>query len=413
VGKDDKVMKKPRWITSFFAGVTRNVLVLGLVSMFTDVSSQMIFPLLPLYLVSVLGAGATVVGVVEGAAEAIASLLKVVSGFWSDRINKRKPFILLGYSLSAVTKPLFALADAWGLVLLFRGAERIGKGLRDAPRDAVVAESIEPGVRGKNYGLHRAFDGLGSVCGAVLAFLLLPTLGFKNIFLYSTIPAIIAVLFILFVREKKTAERDQENKQQVSMKVSLKAMPANLRLLIAATAIFALGNFGYAFLLLRAKSVTLTDQIPILLYALFYAVYVLWAMPAGMLSDRIGRKALLAGSYILFAVTAAGLIFSSTLASLIPLFILYGIAFATFDGVQRAYVVDFAPPELKGSALGIFHTAIGVVALPGGWIAGMLWDKIGPQATFIYGIVLALIAFGILLSVKKPVNVSHTPNGNM
>ena len=393
--------KMERYRINFFTGITRNVLLLGIVCMFTDVSSQMIFPLVPLYLISMLGAGATAVGVVEGAAEAIASLLKVVSGFWSDKISRRKPFVLMGYSMSAITKPLFALANSWGLVLLIRAVERIGKGVRDAPRDAILAESVDPSVIGKTYGLNRAFDGLGSVCGGVLAFLLLPLLGFKNVFLYSAIPAVLAIFFILFVREKRAAPKEQSDKHDLSMRVSFRALPNNLRLLIVATSIFALGNFGYAFLLLRAKSVGLTDQTAILLYVMFYAVYVLWAIPAGMLSDKIGRKPLLAGSYLLFAFTALGLVFSSSFVALVPFFILYGIAFATFDGIQRAYVIDYSPVDLKGTALGTFHTAIGVVALPGGLIAGLLWDKISPQATFTYGIALSLAALVILLSVKK------------
>jgi len=181
---------------NFLKGVTRNVVILGLVSLFTDISSQMVFPLIPLFLISVLGAGAYAVGIVEGAAETTASILKVVSGFWSDKIKRRKPFVLFGYSLSTITKPLFALAGVWSFVLFVRVIERIGKGIRDAPRDAIVAESVSRDVRGKAYGFQRSMDGFGSIIGAVLAFFLLPILGYRNIFLFAFIPGVIAVLII-------------------------------------------------------------------------------------------------------------------------------------------------------------------------------------------------------------------------
>jgi MFS family permease len=386
--------------SSIFKGITRNIFLLGLVSLFTDLSSQMIFPLIPLYLVSVLGTGALVVGICEGAAETTASLIKVFSGYWSDRLKRRKPFLFIGYSLSAATKPLFALARTWPLVLTIRMIERVGKGIRSAPRDAIVAESVDRSVRGKAYGFHRAMDGLGSVLGALLAFILLSTTNsdYARIFLLAGIPGIAAVLFILFIKEPERTEGKQV--RTTSMRVSFRALPANLRLLIVAASVFYLGHFGYAFLLLRAKDIGLTDQTAILLYVLFYVVYVIAAIPAGMLSDRVGRKPVLMASYLIFAVVSLGLIFTTSLHSVLPFFAIYGMSFAMFDGVQRAYVVDFAPEHLRATALGTFHAAVGLVALPGGYVAGMLWDTIGPEATFVYGLALAVISSLLLLSVK-------------
>jgi len=386
--------------SSILKGITRNIFLLGLVSLFTDLSSQMIFPLIPLYLVSVLGTGALVVGICEGAAETTASLIKVFSGYWSDRLKRRKPFVFIGYSLSAVTKPLFALAGAWPLVLTIRMTERVGKGIRSAPRDAIVAESVDRSVRGKAYGFHRAMDGLGSVLGAFLAFILLSTTDsdYARIFLLAGIPGIAAVLFILFIKEPEGTEGQQV--RTTSMRVSFRALPANLRLLIVAASVFYLGHFGYAFLLLRAKDIGLADQTAILLYVLFYVVYVIAAIPAGMLSDRVGRKPVLMASYLIFAIVSLGLIFTTSLHSVLPFFAIYGMSFAMFDSVQRAYVVDFAPEHLRATALGTFHAAVGLVALPGGYVAGMLWDKIGPEATFVYGLALAVISSLLLLSVK-------------
>lgn len=381
-----------------FEGITRNIFILGLVSLFTDLSSQMVFPLIPLFLTTVIGTGAYAVGIVEGAAETTASLLKVVSGYWSDKIKRRKPFVFFGYSLSSVTKPLFAFAQVWSFVLFVRVIERIGKGLRTAPRDALVAESCDERVRGKAYGFHRAMDGIGSVFGAVLAFLLLPVLGYRNIFLFAFIPGIIAVVVIFFIKEKNAPVIQKEKKTPV--KVSFRELPVSLRLFIVVASLFALGHFGYAFLLLRALNIGLGDSMSILLYVLFYIVYTICIVPAGVLSDKIGRKPVLRGGYILFAVVSLGLVFKSDITSILLFFVVYGIFYAMIDGVQRAFVVDLAPPHLKATALGTFHTAIGLVALPGGYIAGVLWDAVAPEATFVYGCVLAVISVALFVFVK-------------
>jgi MFS family permease len=379
-------------------GIGRNIFILGLVSLFTDLSSQMVFPLIPLFMTTVLGSGAYAVGIVEGAAETTASLLKVVSGYWSDKIRKRKPFVLFGYSLSSITKPLFALANVWTFVLFVRVVERIGKGLRTAPRDALVAESCDECVRGRAYGFHRAADGIGSTLGAVLAFLLLPMWGYRNVFLFALVPGIVSVFIILFVKEKN--EPVKQVTEAVSVKLSLKGLPANLKFFIVVSSLFALGHFGYAFLLLRAKNIGLADNTAILLYVVFYIVYSVCAIPLGILSDKIGRRPVLIGGYVLFGITALGLLVTSSPSTLLLFFIIYGICYAMIDGTQRAFVVDLAPQHLKGTALGVFHTAIGLVALPGGYIAGMLWDKVSPEATFGYGLALAMISVILLMFVK-------------
>ncbi len=378
-----------RW----FLGLSRNVILLGLVSFFTDLSSQMIFPLLPLYLVSVLGAGGAVVGLVEGAAEGIASVLKGLSGRWSDRLARRKPFMLLGYGLSSFVKPLFALAWSWPLVLLIRLVERLGKGLRDASRDAVLAESVEESLKGRAFGFQRALDGLGSVLGALLAFWLLPLLGYRKLFLLAFVPAVAVILFLLPVKEPDSIQRESPGKKfDREPKRRFSSWPASLRWFLGVAAIFSLGHFGYAFLLLKAKETGLSDEFSILYYALFYAVYTLASMPAGVLSDKLGRKPVLLTGYALFAWVSLGLFFAKFPALVLAAFVVYGLFFALIDGVQRAYVSDLAPEHLQGTALGYFHMITGLTALPGIYLAGLLWDSLGSGSTFLYGFALSTLA---------------------
>ncbi|MDX9971079.1 MAG: MFS transporter [Candidatus Gracilibacteria bacterium] len=377
-------------------GINKNIILLGFVSLFTDLSSQMVFPLIPLYLTGVLGASAVYVGIIEGAAESTAAILKVVSGYWSDKIKKRKPFVLFGYTLSAISKPLFAFVNSWPFVLGVRITDRVGKGLRDAPRDALVAESTDPKNFGKSFGYQRSMDGLGSLLGAIFAFLLLPLIGFKNIFLISAIPGILAIFTIFLIKEKKHGGIKKE-----PLKVNFSVLSLNLKLLILSSGVFALGHFGYAFLLLKAKEMGLSDSFAILLYCLYFGVFTLLSMPIGSLSDKIGRKPMLVLGYIIFALVCLGMIFASSLISFVGLFILYGVFFSLIDGTQRAYVVDLCPKELKATALGTLQMAIGLTALPGGALAGILWAKAGSSFTFLFGIILSILALSVLVFIKK------------
>jgi MFS family permease len=391
--------------SNIFKGITRNVFVLGLVSLLTDASSQMVFPLIPLYLTSVLGVSAVLVGVVEGAAETTASLIKVFSGYWSDKLKKRKPFVLIGYSLSAITKPLFAFAVSWDFILFARVLERIGKGIRSAPRDAIVSESVDPSNSGKAYGFHRSMDGIGSMVGALLTFLLLPILGYEKLFLYAFIPGALAVFIILFVKEEKA----ESTPQSITIKRSYNELPIKVKRYIMIAGLFSLGHFGYAFILLSSHSVGISDSQSIMFYALFYLIYSLFSPVSGFLSDKYGKKRILIGGYLMFAIVATGLIIIpqgflgsfTSIEYMVLIFSLYGVCYALIDGTQRAYIADMSPKHLKATALGAFHTAIGLVSLPGGFIAGWLWENYSHNATYSYGLSLSVLAVVFLLWRRK------------
>jgi MFS family permease len=325
--------------------------------------------------------------------------LKVFSWYLSDKFKKRKIFVLIGYSFSTITKPLFAIAKTWPMVLIFRVIERIGKGLRDAPRDALVADSTQPEYMGKAYGIQRAMDGTGSVLWAVLALVLFPLLGYQKLFLFAFIPGVIAVFAILFVKEAKQMKKENhrghlhiQHKVEIpSLHTAIHLLPNNLKRFIFVSALFGLVNFGYAFLLLKAKNVGASDARAILYYVLFYWVYTIASTPVGILSDRIGRKKMLRIAYSLFLVVTLWLALVTQLWRVIFFFILFGLVFAIVDGTERALVVDLAEKNQKGTALGVFHTAIGIVSLPGWYVLWMLWDKISPQATFLFAFAIGII----------------------
>lgn len=383
-----------------FRGIGINILLLGIVSFLTDLSSEMMMPILPMFIIA-LGGTAFVVGLIGGLGDSIASILKVFSGYWSDRYGRRKPFVFSGYAVSSLAKLFLALSTIWQHVLITRSVERVGKGLRTAPRDAIIADSATTEVRGAAFGIHRAMDTAGAIGGSLLAFLLFwfLELEFKTIILTCAIIAFFALIPFYRVREAK------REPQETSLGISFKALPARLKGFVLVATIFALGNFTYMFFILRAQdfftgvvSEKAAFAIPILLYVLYNTVYALLSIPSGMLSDRIGRRQVLLFGYSLFGLTCLGFAFLDSLAAFIVLFTLYGLVYALVEGTERAFVSDLASGELRGTALGTFHTCIGLAALPASLIAGALWQHIDPWATFVYGCVLGLTA-AVLLKV--------------
>jgi MFS family permease len=372
-------------------GLTANVVVLGFVSLFTDVSSEMILPILPFFLTQVLFANAFIVGFVEGLAESVGTFMKIFSGRFSDAAGKRKRFVAAGYGLSTAMKVLFPFARSWPEFLGMRLLERTGKGVRDAPRDALLTESTPPETRGKAFGFHRSMDTAGAIAGPIITLVLLATLmaswsredAYRRILLLAAIPALVSVLVILFVREPpRTPTRSQP------LRVAFRGIPKPLLVFLGIASLFSFADFSYVFLLLRAGILYGTTQ-AILLYVLYNVVYAAHAFPAGILSDRVGRKPVVLTGYVAFIVMSTLLVASGDLLVLVASFILYGLSYGMAEGTQRALVADFAPAEIKATVLGAYHTSIGIVRLASGLVAGLLWVTFMPQATFAFGAIAA------------------------
>jgi MFS family permease len=370
--------------------------VLGVTSFLTDVSSEIIFPLFAPFTTEVLGASAAALGLIEGLAESAASLFRVASGWWSDKLGRRKPFVVSGYGLSTAVKPALAAATSWPHALAVRFADRAGKGVRTAPRDVIISVSSKRSVRGKAFGLHRTLDTLGAVLGPVLAFLLLPIFGYRGVFLIAALPAVVAVIvLIIFVREIRGTKRIR-----ISFISGVRSIEPEFRLYLAIATIFALGNFSWAFLVLRANALGIaTGLTPLkaagvvaLLYAFSNLIYAIASTPSGILSDRIGRRPVLSLGYGVFGITCVGFAIASTTWHAILLFATYGLFRGITDGVQKAYISDLVVPKLRGTAMGTFDSVVGIAAFPASFIAGIIWSAVSPQAAFAYGAVLSFTA---------------------
>ena len=399
-------------------GFSRNVFFLGVVSFLTDVSSEMIFTLLPLFLLNVLRVGTPVIGLIEGIAEGTASLLKVLSGWLSDRLGRRKGLAVFGYSLSTLVKPFLYFATTWGAAAGVRFVDRVGKGIRTSPRDALVADSAPPEEMGKSFGFHRGMDTLGAVLGLSVAALVVYVVqqggleltrdAFQTIVLVGIVPAVLAVLVLLFfVRERGKGAGSESpaasfGEPPAEAVNARKGFDLRFKLFLVVVVVFTLGNSSDAFLILRAQDLGFSVPQVLLLFVAFNLVYALAALPAGLVSDRLGRKGVIVVGWSIYALAYLGLAVASAAWQVWLLFALYGLYYGVAEGVSRAFVADLVPAERRGTAYGLYHTAVGLSLLPASLIAGWLWHLIGPEAPFFFGAVMAgVAALGFLLLVRE------------
>lgn len=381
----------------------RNVILLGLVSLLTDVSSEMVYPILGLYL-AYLSTPYTIIGVIEGLAESIANLLKVFSGQISDKLKRRKPFVFFGYSTSAVGKVLLYLSFNWIFVLLARIIDRFGKGVRTAPRDALIAESTDDIKKGKIFGLHRAMDTFGAMLGVVIVYILFlyskESIPFKKVFLWSVLPASLAVIILFFVKEGQTKEQKSLTTKKVEFKFyQFKYVPTKAKIYILISLLFALGNSSNQFLILRTKSLGFSYLETILLYLLYNLSYTLFSYPAGVVADKIGKKIVIAAGFFIYsAVYLLFALLTSTSKNLVwLLFVIYGIYIGFVEGQEKAFLAEISPQEFKATILGLHYTLVGIMLFPASLVGGVLWDLFGAYATFLFSSVLSFVSALMIL----------------
>ncbi|MDX9774725.1 MAG: MFS transporter [Petrimonas sp.] len=369
-------------------GIHKNVFFIGITSFLTDTTTKMIYAVMPMFLLS-LGASKTELSLIEGIAESTASVIKALSGWWSDKIGKNKPFMIIGYAFTTLLSPLFALAATPLQVLFIRFTERLGKGIRTAPRDSLIACSSGENNRGRGFGFHKAMDNSGAILGPLLAFGMLAMFpgDYRRIFVIAAIPGILGLIsLICFVKEAK------KDKKELSGKVSIKDFPKKYYVFLAIVFIFTLGNSTDALLLVKATDIGIQSAFVPLLYLIFNSISVLFSMPAGMLSDKIGRERLIIFGYLLYSALYFGFGRTSSIAVIIMLFALYGLYGAATDGVQKALVSDLIDKNKRGTGLGFYNCVVGITLLPASIIGGLLYDNINNSAPFYFGAVMALIA---------------------
>jgi MFS family permease len=387
--------------------VLSNIVILGLVSLFVDMSTEMVYPLVPLFLTATLGASPAIVGVIEGIAESIASLLKVFSGYIGDVYHNKKRLAFAGYSASVLYKLLLLLAASWPGVLIARIIDRTGKGIRTAPRDALVAQSSDQKKLGGSFGLHKMFDMAGSSLGVVLAYgFVAAGTGFHTAFWFSLIPAVIGILILTAVREDKRPAVTGE-------KLKLKGLKLNRQLVLylGVLFLFCLGNSSNVFLLLKAQELGFSSAQVILLYLIFNVSTSALAIPAGKLSDRIGRSKILVPGYLIYGLVYLGFAFLPSKPVTVLLFIAYGAYNALISGAERAFVAENSPTQLRGTVLGLYGMLQGIGLLLASIIAGLLWDGINSGAPFLLGGILGIVSAALIYGITGGRRNKSTTNG--
>ncbi len=385
-----------------------NIVLLGLVSFFSDISTEMVYPIIPLYLVNVFGTTPALVGIIEGIAESLASILKVFSGHFADKYNRKKPMAFLGYSGGLLYKLALIFATSWPGILFAKVIDRVGKGIRTAPRDVLICESTTQNTLGRSFGLHKAMDMAGSALGILVSFFLVRSshdgFHYKNLFLLSAIPAVIGLVMLSFVREKKLPRCASE---QVNFFKNFGKLDSRLKMFLVIAFLFTLGNSSNAFLLLRAQDKGFTPAGVILLYFTYNVTASILALPLGRLSDKIGRRRLLVSGYAVFALVYFGFAVAHSKGTLILMFVVYGVYTAMTAGVERAFISEVSPKDLKGTMLGLHSSLVGIALLPASTIAGFLWDVVSPAAPFFFGGSLALVAgIALFFTLRTPARVA-------
>jgi MFS family permease len=385
----------------------RNVWAVGLTSFFMDTSSEMVLNILPLFLANVLGVQTSIIGLIEGVAEATASILKLFSGWLSDKMGGRKWLAVLGYGLSAASKPFFYFASTWEMVAAVRWVDRVGKGIRTAPRDALVADSVTKETRGLAFGFHRALDTAGAMVGIAIAALVvwlaqkntvdLSRSTFQTVVLISLLPALLAVLSLALGAKDVPVKG-----QRAAPKFSLRGMGKPFIIFLVIVGIFTLGNSADGFLVLRAQNLGISVTGILIMLMMFNLIYALVSTPAGSLSDRIGRRRLIIGGWLVYAVIYLGFAFAQAAWQVWILYVAYGLYYGMAFGTANALVADLVPDNVRGTAYGTYNATIGILAFPASLIAGLLWQGagnwagFGPSAPFLFGGILALIAASLM-----------------
>ena len=394
-------------------GLNPNIFFLGIVSFLTDVSTEMIFTLVPLFLSNVLGATTTIIGLIGGLSESADAIFRIFSGWLSDRIGKRKPLAVLGYSISTIAKPFMYLASTWGVVLGVRFSDRVGKGIRTSPRDALIADSVSAEERGRGFGLHRAIDTLGAVVGLSIAAMViylvqgggleLSLKTYQWLVLIGIVPAVLAVVILVrFIKEERKPAPASISRPRFSLTKLAAGFDTRFKVFLVVMALFTLGNSSDFFVVLRAQNLGSSVFHIALMLVLFNATYAAIALPAGRLSDRLGRRRVIAMGWGVYAMVYLGFALATELWQVWLLFACYGIYYGVVEGVARAFVADLVPVEKRGTAYGLYHGVVGLTLIPASLIAGWLWQAYSPSTPFFFGAGLACAAtIGMLALVKE------------